>query len=147
MSFNLRIEFWGWTLGRLLLSTFPLKVHSVPLLINIFFFRNRSVSYLRMRQLYSSMIIYLEIAYRNFPLIFRLLSRDCNSVVLMILCRLRLCADSDFVQTQSLSLHKISEIFSCREKLEHDTPNLNFCKIFFNPKSCFARCSKSNFQI
>ena len=102
------MSFWVWTIGRPRLYTFSPKVHSGPLLMNIFFSRNRSFSYSRMRPLYSSMILYLEIANRNFPLFFFLLiSRDCSPV---------------------------SEIFSCREKVEHDMLNSNFSKIPFHPK-------------
>ena len=84
MRFNLRIEFWCWTIGRLRLSTFPPKVHSGPLLICILLVFNRSAFYFRIGQLYSSMILYLEIANSNFPLFFRSLSRDCNSIVLIL---------------------------------------------------------------
>ena len=79
----------------------------------------------RIRQLYSRVILYLEIANSNFPLLFRLLSRDCNSVLLIL----------------------FSDIFSCREKLEHIMPIRIFEKFHFTPKSCFLRCSRSNFQI
>ena len=60
----------GWTIGRLRLSTFPPKVHSGPLRINILFFRNRSVSYFRIGQLYSRVIFISRNSESIFPLLF-----------------------------------------------------------------------------
>ena len=62
---------------------------------------------------------------QQFPAAFQLLSRDCSSVLLIL----------------------FSDIFSCREKLEHDMLNSNIWKIPFHPRSCLLRCSRSNIQI
>ena len=125
MSFNLRMEFWGWTIGRLRLSTFPPKVHSGPFLIGISSVRNRYAFYSKIGQLYSSMLLYLEIGNSNFPLFFRYFFCDCNSVVLIL----------------------FSEISVVARKLNMTCPIRIFEKFHFTPKSCFSRCSKSNFQI
>ena len=112
MSFHLRPKVFGWTIRRLRLSTFPPKVHSGPLRINAFFFRNRSVSYFRIGQLYSRVIYIWKLRIAISRCFFQLLSRDL--VWLFWSC--------------------ISEIFSCREKVELDRLILSFWKITFHPK-------------
>ena len=84
MSFHLRTKVFGWTIRRLRLSTFQPKVHSGPLQINAFFFRNRSVSYFRIGQLYSRVIYIWKLRIAISRCFFQLLSRDCNLVVLIL---------------------------------------------------------------
>ena len=105
MSFHLRTKVLGWTIGRLRLSTFPPKVHSGPLRINILFFRNRAVSYFRIGQLYSRVIFISGNCELKFPAAF------FDYFPAIVVCLLSSC---------------ISEIFGCREKIEHDRLNSNF---------------------
>ena len=123
----MRNEFWGWTIGRLRLSTFPLKVHSGPILIRFNLHSRSFCLLLRMRQLYSRTILYLEIENSVFPLFFRLLSHDCCLVLLIL----------------------FSDIFSYREKLEHDMLNSNFLKNSISPQNhifCGAQGQTSKYD-
>ena len=92
--------------------TFPPKVHSGPILIPFLLHSLSHCLLLKMRQLYSPIFLYLEIANSNFPLFFRLLSRNFSSVLLIL----------------------FSDIFSGREKLDNDMLYSNFRKIPFHPK-------------
>ena len=87
------------------MSSFPPKVHSGQLLIYLFFIRDCSAFCFEQDS--------STLAISNLPLLFRLLSRDCNSVLLIF----------------------FSDIFSCREKHEHDMLNSTFCKNFNLPQN------------
>ena len=126
MSFDLRNKFWSWTIGRPRMSTFPPKLHSGPLLIIIFSSPNRSVYYFRIRQLYSSVILCLEMANSNFPLLFWTafprLYFDCFDLIFLRFS----------VVARKLSMTGSIQIFE---------------KFHFTPKLRCSCCSRSNFQI
>ena len=112
MSFDSSNEVLVWTIGTPQLSSFLLMVHSGSARMNTLFFRNCFFSYFRIRRLYSRLfcIWKLRIA------ISRCFLRYFPAIVI------RMFWSSN------------SEIFSFREKVEHDRLHSKFLKIKFPPK-------------